>query len=88
MYVPITQMISGSHTLDTIHKWLEAWVKDKSIPNEVIVDDSSALIGADVKAFTPFDTTKEYIQNSYEQLEKSEPTPHSCFIRIDTSHFI
>lgn len=38
---------------------------------------SSALIGAAVKAFTPFEATKEYIEDSYRKLVKAEPISHS-----------
>ncbi|CAG9790273.1 unnamed protein product [Diatraea saccharalis] len=86
--VPIAQLISDSHTLDTIHKWLGTWAKDKKIPNEVVIDDSAALIGAAVKAFTKFNSTTEYVNDSFMKLEKQEPAPKKCFIRIDTSHFI
>lgn len=46
--VPVAQLISDSHTLETIFKWLNIWNKNKTIPNEVVVDDSAALIGAAV----------------------------------------
>ncbi|KAJ2941022.1 hypothetical protein O0L34_g13151 [Tuta absoluta] len=86
--VPVTQMVSESHTIDTIEKWLQAWVQGKKTPNEVVMDDAAALIGAAVKAFTEFDSTKEYVKDSFSKLDKGLKTPDACYIRIDTSHFV
>lgn len=85
--VPVSQMISESQTMDTIFQWLQAWSKCNPIPNEIILDDSSALIGACVKAFTNCSSTAKYIEDSYRRLEQSEKRD-TCYIRIDTSHFV
>jgi hypothetical protein len=84
--VPMAQMISDNHTLETIYKWLDTWCKsqNKATPNEVVVDDCAALIGAVVKAFTKFKSTAEYVNACYTKLETKEQTPEECFIRIDT----
>lgn len=86
--VPVSQMISESQTMDTIFKWLQAWSKNNPVPDEVNLDDSSALIGATVKAFTKYDSTAEYVQASYTRLEHGESCIDQCYIRIDTSNFI
>lgn len=61
--MPITHMISDSHTLDAIYKWLDNWCnsQNNATPNEDIVDDASALIGAVEKSFTKFKSTAEYV---------------------------
>lgn len=61
--VPMAQMISDSHSLETIYKWLATWCKslNNATPNEGVVDDCAALIGAVVKAFTKFNSTAEYV---------------------------
>ncbi|CAG9792744.1 unnamed protein product [Diatraea saccharalis] len=86
--VPVSQMISESHTMDIIFMWLHAWSKNNPVPDEVNLDDSSALIGATVKAFTKYDSTADYVQASYTRLEHGESCNDKCYIRIDTSHFI
>lgn len=58
------------------------------MPNEVITDQSPALIGAVVKAFTSFKSTKDYLNHSFLVLEKKKTYIPSCFIRLDTSHFV
>ena len=56
-------------------------------PDEIIVDESSALIDACVKAFTKHETIKEYVTEFYRNLEEDEKS-EDCYIRIDTSHFV
>ncbi|CAF4950965.1 unnamed protein product [Pieris macdunnoughi] len=85
--VPVSQMVSESQTLDTIYQWLQAWRKCNPVPDEVNLDDSSALIGAVVKAFTKYESIAEYVEDSYRRLEDGEVSD-TCYIRIDTSHFI
>lgn len=85
--VPLTQMLSEDQSMDTIYKWLEAWQKGNPTPDEVNVDDSSALIGACVKAFTKHNSTKDYVEESYRKLEQGQRSD-DCYIRIDSSHFI
>lgn len=85
--IPLTQMVSESQSMDTIYKWLEAWHVSNPKPDEIIVDESSALIGACVKAFTKYNSTKEYVTESYRKLEENEKSD-DCYIRIDTSHFV
>lgn len=87
--VPLCQMISTSHTALTIKNWLTSWKEHiKESPHEIITDDSSALIRAVIETFTEFETTADYIQNSFKSLEgiKYAIVPKT-FIRLDTSHF-
>lgn len=66
--VPMTQMITDSHSLGNICYWLKTWIKTKKPPHEVVCDDSSALLGAIVKAFTHCNTTREYISYCFSVL--------------------
>lgn len=86
--LPVSQMISESQTMETIVKWLSMWVAKKTPPHEVICDDSSALIGAAVKAFTNTKTTREYLDKSFQLLSENGSTSDQCYIRLDTNHFI
>lgn len=50
--VPVGQMITELHTMDFIQYWLSTWkTKTGSYPREIILDESSALIGASVRGF-------------------------------------
>lgn len=52
------------------------------------MDDSAALIGAAVKAFTPYESTKDYLTSSFNKLNSDAKTPKEPYIRLDTSHFV
>lgn len=86
--IPVSQMISESQTMDTIYQWLQAWSKFNPVPNEINLDDSSALIGAAIKAFTKHDSTAMYVEDSYKKLDDDRELSDTCYVRIDTSHFI
>lgn len=86
--VPVSQMLSDCQTMDIIHQWLQTWSKVNPAPNEINLDDSSALIGAAVKAFTKHDSTAKYVEESYKRLDDGKDSDNTCYIRIDTSHFI
>lgn len=87
--VPLCQMISETHTLDSIYDWLRTWIKNmKNKPDEVVSDDSSALIGAITRAFTRFDSLKDYLKQCFLILESGKGDLPECFIRLDTSHWV
>lgn len=50
--VPVGQMLSQIHTLNFIKEWLEDLFQKLKSPDEVILDQSSALIGAVVMVFS------------------------------------
>ncbi|CAB3225861.1 unnamed protein product [Arctia plantaginis] len=85
--LPTLQMISESQTMDTIAKWLKNWSEKNTPPNELVCDDSSALIGAAVKAFTKHTTTKEYLDESFQLLNLPNCKFPQCYIRLNTNHF-
>ena len=63
--VPLMQMLSGSHTLAYISQWLSTWKASMDPPNEVVIDDYAALIGAVVKVFASCSLMKAYIENCF-----------------------
>lgn len=87
--VPVAQMISQTHSLDSVALWLQTWLGNKKPPNEVVTDDSAALIGAVVRIFNGTVSTNKYLEDCFALLENtiSGKTPN-CYIRLDTSHFI
>lgn len=85
----IFQMIADTHTADSISSWLKRWYKEiHTAPNEVVTDDSSALIAANVDAFTTSITVKNYLRQSFLVLRKLSVNLPEVFLRLDTSHFI
>lgn len=55
------QMITDLHTSENIYKWLKEWIGSKKSPDEVVCDVSAAQVVAIIKAFTDFETIKDYI---------------------------
>lgn len=60
---PVGFMLSQVHTMEWLIHWLQTWKpsKKKLIPLEIIMDESSALIGAAVIVFTQDKNTFQYI---------------------------
>lgn len=86
---PIFQMVTDSHNKDSIAAWLKKWlIQVRSPPHEIITDDSSALIAANVSAFTTFSSIKDYVKRSVLVLSGRNYALPEVFIRLDTSHFI
>lgn len=86
--VPISQCISESHSLDTIASWLQSWLANGKPPNEVVTDDSAALVGAVVKVFCGYKSTSDYLNTCFNILENRTKKIPTCYVRLDTSHFI
>lgn len=80
-------MLSQSHSLDDIYSWLIDWSSENKKPHEIISDDSDAILGASVLAFTRFKTTNEYVDSCMKTL-LYERIPPECFYRLDRSHFV
>lgn len=87
--IPISQMLSDSHTKNSIADWLGKWASNGIIPPaEIITDDSSALIAATIQCFTSYKSTKDYLEASYSALEGHTNSLPVVYMRIDTSHFV
>lgn len=87
--VPIFQMVTDSHSQQSITAWLVYWLSCvPSPPHEIITDDSSALISACIQAFSLYCSTKDYIKNIFSILENRTSKRPNTIFRLDTSHFI
>lgn len=84
---PVAQMISGIHTMDWIQYWLSHWWRVNRTPFEIVMDESSALIGAAVKTFTSYKSTNDYIDACFGAILESKKLK-CVYIRIDRSHFV
>lgn len=86
---PVAQMLSQNHSMDWIQFWLTQWLQDNDIntPFEIVMDESAALIGATVGAFTRCTSTNDYLSTCMDSLLINTEPP-KCFIRTDRSHFV
>lgn len=87
--VCISQMLSEDHTSLRIENWIKKWLKETGVgPMEIVMDESSALILASVRAFTRYRDLDSYLHQCLCVLEnKSDELPET-FIRIDISHLV
>lgn len=86
--VPVGQMVSAKHDNTTISRWLEDLFKTICIPNEVVLDESAALLLAVVKAFTQFDNVVSYLQRCHHILDNSSYELPKSYLRHDISHMV
>lgn len=84
---PIGQFISADQHTRKIVYFLEVWKESFGTPNEITVDDSSALIKATIVAFTCCKTTDEYLERCQNILNGSGDNLE-CYIRLDVAHFV
>lgn len=85
----ICQLITDNHTTDSILSWLKRWHNEvRTAPHEIVTDDSSALIAANVQAFTTFQTVRDYLRQSFLVLMSKSNDMPEVFLRLDTSHFV
>lgn len=79
----IFQMLSEVHNALHISNWLRYLVSlGIRPPKEIISDEGSALLVAEINVFTLFKTVTEYVNACF----KNMYIP--CYIRIDVAHFI
>lgn len=87
MTVPVNQMLTNSHTADTIQKWLSEFkLKTDKNPDEVRVDCSSALLSAISNTYNKCGT-KKYLVDCYESLSQNKLLV-TTIIRLDKSHVV
>lgn len=88
--LPVYQMLSQEHTSDKIWTWLLKWkylhFRQKS-PDEVIIDQSSALTLAVTLAFAGKPTVHEYLSHCFDTMHHKRAAP-DCYIRYDRSHVV
>lgn len=87
--VPLNQMISERQDAALITFWLhDAVRKGYTIPDEVVCDDSKALLCALSRAMGLCGSSMEYKEICFQYLSgKSKKLPR-CFIRNDLAHFL
>lgn len=86
--VAITDMVSGSHTYDTIHGWLfsfriylEKEFKFWPIFQNIVIDFSFAEINSTVEAFNRIDIV-QYINEAYHSLHTQDSNFKSKYVKI------
>ncbi|CAD6215159.1 GSCOCG00011169001-RA-CDS, partial [Cotesia congregata] len=80
---PVLQMISESQNTNSIHFWLNEWIRSGApSPSEVVIDGGRAIITGAIRAFTNHSTINEYADACY------GPTLPPCYVRMDNAHFI
>lgn len=79
----VSQMLSESHNVNSIHFWLIEWLRSGApMPKEVVCDSSKALLIAIIRAFTRYSNIEDYADAfTNSNLPK-------CYVRIDVVHFI
>lgn len=84
--IPLTQMLSERHNSHAIQFWLAKRLSAVArIPNEIVLDDSAALISAVCRVFGKATSTSAYIENSFQYIEGREWAKPSCLLRIDVA---
>lgn len=81
-------MLSQSHGMSFILFWLKSWFASQKKPDEIITDESDALMGACVEAFTRFKSINTYISACVNLFLLEDFDLPECFLRIDRSHFV
>lgn len=89
--LPLFQLISEKHDTNTLTYWMREWLRSGgSVPKQVVIDYSLALLNATSLAFNNSDL-KTYIENcivfdnSSSSMRVQRPR---CLIRIDIAHLI
>lgn len=88
MSIPVGQMLSSEQDSTTISMFLNKWLDDFSIPNEVVCDDSAALHKAVVRSFTRFRSVDDYLNACFMILEGKNMEIPECYLRLDVPHYI
>lgn len=85
---PIFHFLSQRHTSDFIQYMLASFKHycfGKKNPDEIVMDNSSALLLASVQCFTSCKTMHGYLDCCFGALFENKPPPE-CFIRTDRAH--
>lgn len=86
--LPVCQMISERQDTLTIATWLLQWLRcGVKIPNEVVCDYSTALLGAIIRAFCGLNM-RTYVSQCFDVLVGKCQIPPNCYVRIDVAHMM
>lgn len=90
---PIWTILTEHNVANFISFWLKEWLRHGgTVPNELCVDMSLALLNAGVCAFTSYNSLSNYIDtlfsmNFFDEDRVTMPKIE-CFIRIDVAHLL
>lgn len=85
---PVGQMLSAQQDSIKISYFLDRWLQDFPIPNEITVDDSAALQKSCAKSFAQCKNTSEYVMKCFDFLSSKSTSLPLCFMRLDISHLV
>lgn len=86
--VPVGQMLSAQQDSLKISYFLSRWLEDFSMPAEVVMDKSQALLKATSMSFNGCTNTKEYLLKCYDVLLGKCEKFKGAFLRLDGAHLI
>lgn len=86
--VPVGQMISAQQDSTRISYFFYRWLEDFKLPKEVTIDASMALKKSCSMSFASCKNIREYLSKCFDVLMNKETELPSCYIRLDTAHFI
>lgn len=86
--IPVGQMLSATQDSTTISYFIDRWILEFGVPDEIACDDSAALQKSIVRSFTRFRSTADYIDCCFMILEGKAVKIPECFLRLDVPHFM
>lgn len=86
--VPVGQMLSSQQDAVKINHFLNRWLLDFSVPNEVTMDDSKALLKSCTESFAKCPGgVKEYLHKCFNALNGNISYLPRVFVRLDLTHY-
>lgn len=88
--LPIYQMLSQDHTTIQINMMIQKCRKrcNDFMPDEIIMDDSAALLLSAVNCFTEFISVHKYMDYCYDIMRNKDASKATAYIRLDRSHVV
>lgn len=87
--IPVAQMLSAQQDTKKINYFLERFSEEFQCPDEVVVDDSAALLKSCANVFGRCINIDEYLGKCFNVLDIGDiQRLPKCFIRLDVAHFV
>lgn len=91
--IPLAQFLSAEQDTTKIKYFLQRFTEDFGHPDEIILDQGTALQKACAEIFTGSDNIADYVEKCFAILNSDAPNscadrPLKTFIRNDVSHFV
>lgn len=91
--VPLAQFLSAEHDTTKIKYFLQRFTEDFGYPDEIILDEGTALQKACAQIFASSDDIADYVKKCFAILNSDDSNlyvdrPLKTFIRNDVSHFV